>query len=76
VDCTVATLKNGTASGFTFDGMTAENLFNTIQRAIDLYHDKARWKKLCKICMVKNFSWQSSAEAYREVYLKVLGRKR
>jgi starch synthase len=73
VDCTVATLKSGTASGFMFDGMTAENLFDTIRRAIDLYHDKARWKKLCNICMEKNFSWRSSAEAYREVYLKVLG---
>jgi len=73
VDCTPATLKGGTASGFMFDGMTAENLFITIQRAIGLYHDKVKWKKLCKNCMAKNFSWQSSAEAYRAVYLKVIG---
>lgn len=75
VDCTAATLKDGTASGFMFEGMTAENLFIAIQRAIDLYHDKIKWTMLCKNCMEKNFSWQSSAEAYRDVYLKVLGRK-
>jgi starch synthase len=75
VDCTPATLEDGTASGFTFDGMTAENLFITIQRAIDLYHDKIKWEMLCENCMAKNFSWQSSAEAYRAVYLKVLGRQ-
>ncbi|MDH4235375.1 MAG: glycogen synthase GlgA [Gallionella sp.] len=74
VDCTSATLKDGTASGFMFDGMTAENLFITIQRAIGLYHDKIKWETLCKNCMAKNFSWHSSAEACRAVYLKVLER--
>jgi starch synthase len=75
VDCTTATLNDGTASGFKFNGMTAENLFDAIQRAVDLYHDQPKWKTLCKNCMGKDFSWQRSAEAYREVYLKVLGRQ-
>lgn len=76
VDCTTATLKNRTASGFSFNGMTAENLYAAIQRAVGLYHDKIKWKDLCKDCMVRDLSWQRSAEAYRAVYLKVLGRKR
>ncbi|MBI5626285.1 MAG: glycogen synthase GlgA [Nitrosomonadales bacterium] len=75
VDCTPATLKDGTASGFMFDGMTAENLFIAIQRAIGLYHDKIKWKALCKNCMTKNFSWHHSAEAYLAVYRKVLGQQ-
>ena len=75
VDCNEATLKNGTASGFVFNGMTAENLFTAIQRAVDLYQDRKKWKTLCKNCMSKDFSWESSAEAYRAVYLKVLGLK-
>jgi starch synthase len=75
VDCTNATLKDGTASGFMFDGMTAENLYVTIQRAVGLYQDKNKWKALCRNCMAKDFSWQNSAEAYRDVYLKVLGVK-
>lgn len=74
VDCTAATLKEGTASGLMFDGMTAENLYATIQRAVGLYHDQSKWKVLCKNCMAKDFSWQRSAEAYRAVYLKVMGR--
>ncbi|OGS98402.1 MAG: starch synthase [Gallionellales bacterium RBG_16_56_9] len=74
VDCTPETLEDGTASGFAFHGMTAENLFAAIQRAIDLYHDQAKWKALRKNCMAKDFSWQRSAEVYRAVYLKVLGR--
>jgi len=73
VDCTAETLQDGTASGFAFSGMTAENLFATIQRAVGLYHDQSKWKALCKNCMAKDFSWKRSAEAYRAVYLKVLG---
>ncbi len=74
VDCTAATLKDGSASGFMFDGMTAENLYATIQRAVSHYRDKNKWEILCKNCMAKNFSWKNSAEAYLAVYLKVLGR--
>jgi starch synthase len=76
VDCTEATLMDGSASGFTFSSMTAENLYATIQRAVDLYHDKRKWIALCKNCMGKDFSWKKSAEAYREVYLKVMQRPR
>lgn len=74
VDCTPETLKDGTASGFVFSGMTTENLFVTIQRAVALYRDEKKWKALRKNCMSKDFSWRSSAKSYREVYLKVLGR--
>jgi starch synthase len=72
VDCTAETLKDGTASGFKFDGMTDENLYATIRRAVNLYHIKSKWEALRKNCMTKNFSWKISAEIYREVYLDVL----
>jgi len=58
VDCTAATLKDGTASGFVFSGMTAENLFDAIQRAVALYHDKSQWEALRKNCMAKDLSWK------------------
>lgn len=73
VNCTPETLRDGSASGFAFIGMTAENLYTTIQRAVDFYHNRPKWKALCNNCMAKDFSWKSSAEAYRAVYLKVLG---
>lgn len=74
VDCTPETLKAGTASGFVFSGMSADNLYATIVRAIDTYRDERKWKALRKNCMLKDFSWETSARAYRKVYLKVLGR--
>lgn len=75
VDCTEATLMDGTASGFTFSGMTAENLYATIQRAVDLYQDKKKWNALCKNCMSKDSGWKKSAETYHEIYLKVVERQ-
>ena len=72
VDCTDATLNAGSASGFVFNGMTAKNLLATIQRAVNLYQQQSKWQALCKNCMVKDFSWEASAEAYQTVYRKVL----
>ena len=75
VDCTAATLRDGTASGFMFSGMTAGNLIAAIRRAVDLYHDRSKWEALRKNCMDKDLSWENSAKAYQAVYLKVLGRE-
>jgi starch synthase len=72
IDCTPETLKDGSASGFVFSGMTADNLHATILRAVELYRDQKQWKALRKNCMGKDFSWQRSAEAYLEIYRKVL----
>ena len=72
IDCTVTTLIRGTASGFVFKGMTAENLFDAIKRAVELFQNKRKWKVLRSICMSKDFSWKKSAEAYRKVYMKVM----
>lgn len=72
VDCSAETLKDGTASGFMFSGMTADNLIAAIRRAVALYHDQDKWNALCKNCMSKDFGWENSAKAYRAVYLKVL----
>lgn len=74
VDCTAETLRNGTASGFTFSGMTANNLFAAIHRAVALYHEQWKWKRLRKNCMTKEFGWEISAAAYQAVYLRVLRR--
>lgn len=72
VDCTPKTLANGSASGFVFDTMSAEHLLATIKRAAAAYHDKKIWHRLQKNGMAKDFSWHTSATAYREIYLSLL----
>ncbi|MEQ1915248.1 MAG: glycogen synthase GlgA [Gallionella sp.] len=74
VDCNPTTLADGSASGFVFHGMTADNLHHTILRAVAVYKNNKEWLTLCKNCMAKDFSWETSAKAYLDVYNKVLGR--
>lgn len=71
VDCTPETLANDSASGFVFAPMTADNLLDTVKRAVETYHDKKTWQRLQKNGMAKDFSWNASATAYRELYLSL-----
>lgn len=68
VDYTPATLANGSASGFLFYPMTADNLLNAIKHAASTYHQKKIWQRLQKNGMAKDFSWHTSAAAYQEIY--------
>ncbi|SFE80559.1 glycogen synthase GlgA [Nitrosomonas sp. Nm166] len=72
VDCTSATLADGSASGFLFAPITADNLLNTIKRAARAYHNKKIWQRLQKNGMAKDFSWHASATAYQEIYRSLL----
>ncbi|MDD3884617.1 MAG: glycogen synthase GlgA [Gallionella sp.] len=76
INCSDETLENGTASGFVFNGMFAGNLYSTIARAVETYRQPKRWNALRKLCMAKDFSWETSAAAYREVFEKVLQQRR
>lgn len=68
VDCTPATLADGSASGFQFLDMTPKALFEAMRRVAVTYRDKALWQQLQKNGMRKDFSWQASAMAYRDIY--------
>jgi starch synthase len=72
VDCSTATLADGSASGFLFHDMTASGFLGAIQRAITAYHDKTVWRNLMQNGMRKDFSWRSSATAYRKIYSSLL----
>lgn len=76
VDCTPTTLADGTASGFQFHDMTAEAFLEGIQRVAAAYRDKTVWQQMQKNGMRKDFSWQASAMAYREVYRSLLAGSR
>ncbi len=73
VDCTPSTLSDGSATGFVFHPMTAEQLFGTIQRAVKVFQDNATWRILQQNGMAKDFSWHSSATAYQRIYRMFAG---
>ena len=68
VDFTPASLAAGRATGFLFQGMTAKSFLAGIQRVVNAYHNKPDWERLQMNGMARDFSWASSAAAYREIY--------
>ena len=74
VDCTPATLADGSATGFLFNEMSPKSFLTGIQRVIDSYSNKETWYRLQRNGMSKDFSWQQSAAAYYDIYLSILSR--
>ncbi|MDE2260557.1 MAG: hypothetical protein KGK17_09580, partial [Betaproteobacteria bacterium] len=72
-DCTEKTLKNKTATGFSFDGITPEQLLATLLRAIACYQQKKEWRALQRNGMRRDFSWNKAAAEYISVYESLTG---
>ena len=73
VDATQADLARNTATGIVFDGERPDDLVDAVQRAVSLYRDATRWKKLALNGMHQDFSWRRSAAEYRRLYQQCLG---
>ncbi|HDP89792.1 MAG TPA: glycogen synthase GlgA [Thioalkalivibrio sp.] len=72
VDSTPATLKDGTATGFSFELDDPLALREALQRALKLYARPAAWRRLMQQGMIRDFSWQRSARAYRDLYKSLI----
>jgi starch synthase len=59
-------------TGFKFKEYEWEKLLQTIQRALAVYRDKPRWKRLIQRAMNQDFSWEKSAAQYEALYQKAL----
>jgi starch synthase len=68
VDCTTATVADGTATGFVFAGEDPGSLFAAMERAAAAWHDRALWKALQGNGMRRDFGWSASAARYIEIY--------
>ena len=64
----------GTGTGVSFANYNAHEMFNTLKYAMDVYYNKKReWNKLIDRAMAADFSWNSSARKYEELYRSLLG---
>ncbi len=68
VDATPETLAAGTATGVVFAEATPAALLGALRRALALYADRRRWKRLAVTGMRRDFSWRHSAGDYLELY--------
>ncbi|WP_272582753.1 glycogen synthase GlgA [Providencia sp. PROV261] len=73
-DCSLEAIKRKEATGFVFNESHAADLKSAIDRALALWDSPAQWQQVQKNAMAKDVSWQKSAEAYLNIYRRVLGR--
>lgn len=60
-------------NGFSFTNYNAQDMLNTIKRALSFYENKEVWKKLMVRAMKGDYSWRNSANEYKKMYEKLLG---
>jgi starch synthase len=68
VDCTPATLKDHTATGFLFEPLDAPTMLRNCRRAADVYGEQRSWRQLQKNGMRRDFSWEARARQYLGLY--------
>lgn len=68
--------EKDTGNGFVFKEYDAQELLNTITRAVGIYRNNPQaWQSLMKRAMNYDFSWERSATEYVELYEKALRKK-
>ncbi len=64
--------KSGEGNGFVFKSYEASALLRELKRALKIFGDKKTWTKIMRNGMKSDFSWNSSAKKYIELYKTVL----
>lgn len=60
------------ASGILFHDMSSDGLLAAIDRGLAAYRDVARWPKLQRAGMARDFSWKASALSYAALYRSLI----
>jgi starch synthase len=67
--------KTGQGTGFLFDEYSAPELVDCLRRALEVYGNRNKWKRLMRNGMKQDFSWARSAREYVKVYRKAMRKK-
>ena len=65
-------LKKNTGNGFKFEDYSASALVSSLRRAVAVYQQKEKWRRLIRNAMACDFSWERSAQDYVRLYEKIL----
>ena len=68
VDASAEHLARGEATGFAFEGEDAAALLAAAERALALYREPVRWRRMMRRAMTRDFSWQEAARHYLALY--------
>ena len=64
--------KTGEGTGFSFEHADGTGLMWALDRALEVYQDRAAWERIMRAGMARNFSWERSARAYVELYRRAM----
>ena len=64
--------KTNTGYGFTFKKYNQWALYGALIRALEYYKNPKLWRGLVRRAMLKDFSWEHSAERYTNLYLRAI----
>lgn len=67
-----STALTGDATGFQFEGISADSLLATILLALKVYADRQAWTSIQQAGMRVDWSWECSAKRYIEEYRKLI----
>jgi starch synthase len=60
--------STGTGTGFKFKKYDSGEMLHAIRRAVQTFADQEAWRKLMRTGMAKDFSWETSAKKYVQLY--------
>ncbi len=63
--------KKQTGTGFVFDEYDADAMLEAVGRAVATFARKRTWTKMVKAGMERDFSWESSAKRYSELFERI-----
>jgi starch synthase len=64
-------------SGFTFSNYNSDDFWNALHRALHIYRvDPESWRAMQRKGMMNDYSWETSARAYQQVYEWAVARVR
>ena len=70
-DCSLENLADGSASGFVFHRLDADDLARAVRRAFALHARPADWLAVQRHAMGLRFDWARAAEAYATLYAQL-----
>jgi starch synthase len=68
VDADEAALADARANGFVFETPDVAGFLDAIRRALELYRQAPRWRRLQQTGMQQSFDWSDSAAHYIDLY--------
>ncbi|MBD3208490.1 MAG: glycosyltransferase [Candidatus Nealsonbacteria bacterium] len=59
-------------TGFLFEKYDSQDFWEVIQKALDVFEDKEKWRKIQIAGMKEDLTWEHSAKKYKELYEKII----